>query len=200
VSIKLDFSLKDIDRGLKDLEKELGKLKGGEGFAKAGVLGAKAEAQHMTKAEQDRYNSTRRDAQGRFLQGSGAKTQGAAPEGTLSNVDLAMVHEFGTDRVPQRSFIRTSFDANQAKYIERMRLLVQAIYDRKLNIRTALGLLSTEVASDIRNLVREGSGIPPPNAPATIAAKGSSHTLMDTGQLVGAISHQVVMGSGGEEP
>ena len=33
------------------------------------------------------------------------------------------------------------------------------------------------------------SGVPPPNAPSTIAKKGSSKTLIDTGEMLGHVTH-----------
>jgi len=167
MAIKIDFDLKDIDRGLKVLQTELLGLKDRRGFAKVGVLGKSSDR----------------------TPGPG---EASAP---LSNVDIAVAQEFGTETIPQRSFIRAAFDENQAKYVDHLRLLVRGVYDRKLTVSQALGLLGLEAASDIRNLIRAGSGIPPPNAPATIAAKGSSHTLIDTGQLAGAVSHEVVLGA-----
>lgn len=168
MAIKIDFDLKDIDRGMMALQTELLGLKDGRASAKAGVLGKASER----------------------------TAEPGSPSAPLSNVDIAMIHEFGADGVPERSFIRAAFDANQAKYIDHFRLLVGGIYDGKLTVSRALGVIGMETASDIRSLVREGGGIPPPNSPATIAAKGSSHTLIDTAQLVGAVSHEVLLGSG----
>lgn len=34
------------------------------------------------------------------------------------------------------------------------------------------------------------SGVPPPNAPTTIRQKGSSKTLVDTGEMVGHVTHR----------
>lgn len=37
------------------------------------------------------------------------------------------------------------------------------------------------------------SGVPPPNAPSTILRKKSTKTLVDTGDMVGSVSHRVVV-------
>lgn len=155
----------DKDKGLATLIRS---LKGQPRlFGKAGVIGETASAHH-----------------------GGAKNDAG---GTLTNADLALVHEFGSPAagIPERSFIRAAFDANREKYLEDLRKMVQAIYDRKMTLEQALGLLSAEAASDIRELIRAGEGIPPPDAPATVAHKGSSRPLVDSGQLLGAISHAV---------
>jgi hypothetical protein len=48
-------------------------------------------------------------------------------------------------------------------------------------------------AIDMENKIKEKilSGVQPENAPSTIKAKGSSHTLIDTGALLGSIGHEL---------
>lgn len=45
--------------------------------------------------------------------------------------------------------------------------------------------LETEVVARIR------SGVPPPNAPSTIKKKKSTTTLIDEGDLIGSVTHQL---------
>ena len=82
------------------------------------------------------------------------------------------------------------------KYIDQFARGARAIYDGKAGVKQVLDMLGMQAASDMRNLIRSGSGVPPPNAPATIARKGSSHTLVDTGQMINSVSNETVMGSG----
>ncbi len=51
-----------------------------------------------------------------------------------------------------------------------------------------------KVANSLRNDIIEkiNSNIPPPNAPSTIKAKGSSHTLIDTGEMRRSIDFRVI--------
>jgi len=99
--------------------------------------------------------------------------------------DIATFHEFGTRTVPQRSFIRAWFDENQEFIAETL---------RKQFAPVAEGKRTPDVAAERCALAFEGGikqrisrGIPPPNAPSTIAAKGSSKPLIDTGQLRNAV-------------
>jgi len=160
-----DFKVVDRDLGFKALERRLG---GKPLHGKAGVIGAKGAAEHE------------------------AEHGAAANDEPLTNAELALVHEFGTDKVPERSFIRAAFDANHERYFANMKKLVGAVIDKKLTLRRAIGLVSSQMASDMRGLIRSGAGIPPPNAPATVERKGSSRPLVDSGQLLGSISHAVV--------
>lgn len=134
--------------------------------------------------------------------GAANDTTAAAANDTGSRADLtvadvATFNEFGTSRIPQRSFIRAWVDEN-ADFIQKtiagqMRLV-------------AAGKLDAETAAERIALACEGSmkqrisrGIPPPNAPATIARKGSSKPLIHTGQLRKAIRGRAVVGEAGEE-
>lgn len=40
------------------------------------------------------------------------------------------------------------------------------------------------------------SNVPPPNAPSTVRQKGSSKTLVDTGEMVGHVTHRQTIKSG----
>lgn len=129
---------------------------------KAGVIGSKAEAE-------------RPDGKG----------------GTITNAELAMAHEFGTAHVPERSFIRAPFDANRSKYEDHLAAFAKKVYAGAMKVERAVGLVAAEMASDVRKYIVDGAGVPPPNAPATIARKGSSRPLVDTAQMKNSISHAV---------
>jgi phage gpG-like protein len=58
-------------------------------------------------------------------------------------------------------------------------------------IERALALVGQMMESDMRSAI--AAGIPPPNAARTIAAKGSSKPLVDSGQLRASISSAVVL-------
>lgn len=53
--------------------------------------------------------------------------------------------------------------------------------------------MANDVGMKIENAIRIKilSNIPPPNAASTIKAKGSSHTLIDTGEMLDFVSHEV---------
>jgi len=53
--------------------------------------------------------------------------------------------------------------------------------------------MANDVGMKIENAIRLKilSNIPPPNAASTIKAKGSSHTLIDTGEMLDFVSHEV---------
>ena len=52
--------------------------------------------------------------------------------------------------------------------------------------------MAEDIGMKLENAIRIKilSNVPPPNALSTIKAKGSSHTLIDTGELLESISHE----------
>lgn len=115
----------------------------------------------------------------------------------LTNVELGFVHEFGTARVPERSFIRSTFEVNREKYAGILKRLVPQIYAQKMTVAQVLNILGATMAADIKKRMADGE-IKPPNAPATLerkraksyrgAAKGEPKALIDTAQLLGSVT------------
>jgi hypothetical protein len=101
----------------------------------------------------------------------------------IDNVALAAIHEFGAPgaKIPERSFLRTAFDKNVKKYVLVLLDGARRIVSGKGTAKQAVGLAGEVAVADVVNLIN--AGIDPPNAPATIAEKGSSTPLVDTGQL-----------------
>lgn len=116
--------------------------------------------------------------------------EGAA--GKLSLVEVAALHEFGAPEanIPQRSFIRATMDERKAD-IERLLVVVATrVAKGELTEEQGLQQVGAKVAGWIK--ARIAQGIAPPLAESTVAAKGSSMPLVDTGQLRSSITHAVV--------
>lgn len=107
-------------------------------------------------------------------------------DGSVKNLDLALIHEFGTETIPARSFVLSTFQAKRREYVTALRGMIGQIYRGKLPIAKALGQLGARMASDMRRRIRDG--LEPPLKAATIARKGSSVPLVDTGQLLNSLS------------
>lgn len=106
--------------------------------------------------------------------------------------DIATFHEFGTQTVPQRSFVRSWYDERQAFIADTLRTQLQAVIAGKRPIEQAAERIALAFEGDVKRRIAQN--IPPPLAPATIARKGSSVALIDTGQLRNAIRGQVKIG------
>lgn len=113
---------------------------------------------------------------------------GATTAGGKTVLEIATMHEYGLG-VPMRSMIAAWFDANEAKNEEVLRKLGAMVVKGKLTPEQGLEQAGLLMVADVQ--ARITGGIEPPNAPATIAKKGSSTPLVDTGQMKSAIRHKV---------
>jgi len=107
--------------------------------------------------------------------------------------DYAIANEFGTDKIPERSFIRSTTDEQESKWQNQLDKVADSLmtatdeeFDRKLY---EVGQL---VRSDI--IKKIDSNIPPVNAPSTKKKKlkqGKARTLIDTGILRNSIEAKI---------
>ena len=114
-------------------------------------------------------------------------------------VELAAVHEFGSrdGTIPERSFIRSTFARQRVPLGKMCERLARMVVTKGMDVHQAMTLLGAWGASEVRKTIT-GGHVEPALKPATIAAKGSSKPLIDTGQLVGAITYEVSDEVGGE--
>ena len=142
------------------------------------------------RTEWDRFNADMRKASvGKLYVAVGYPDDGSDHGDGLSNARLAAIHEFGAG-VPERSFIRSTIDEKAEEIFARAARLGSAMLEGKGKVEAALGQLGAFVQAQIRNKVTRGAGLEP-LAPSTVAAKGSSRPLIDTGQLIGALKWAV---------
>lgn len=118
----------------------------------------------------------------------------------LSVGEVAVIHEFGTDDIPERSFMRSTHDENRGRWKKDQRTLLLEIQDRKKTVEDALGYMGVKIKGAIQEKIN--SNIPPPNDPDTIVKKlkrggfkittgvgpagtglVKNTTLVDTGQM-----------------
>ena len=110
-------------------------------------------------------------------------------------VTVGAVHEFGAPsrNIPERPFLRTSFDESKGQ----INLMIEKEYDRILrgsaDVAQSLGRVGVFLKGKIQKKIVDIKS--PPNAPKTIERKGSSNPLIDTGQLRQSIQHvEVIVG------
>jgi len=109
--------------------------------------------------------------------------------------EIAVVNEFGSSdgRVPERSYIRSTFDAEKNKWRTLTVKLKKRMISSVKTVEWILGNMGTKIVSDIQakiNAVKE-----PPNAPSTIAKKTRAgrvgdNPLVDYGQLKTGITYK----------
>jgi len=123
---------------------------------------------------------------------------GVHPGTEISMASLAAAHEFGSEKahLPERSFLRATFRAKKAEGIALCGKLCKAFIEDRITLQQALGLLGEWGVSRVRDFIRTNQ-VRPPDTQATMDRKGSTVTLVDTGQLVNAISYVTPFGDGG---
>ena len=109
--------------------------------------------------------------------------------GTLI-VDYAIANEYGTSKIPERSFMRSTYDEKQQEWNKTLDKIVGNITEGNINnIEQKINLVGVQVANDIKEKI--DSNIPPALSEATIRRKGSSRTLIDTGVMRASITYKI---------
>lgn len=108
-------------------------------------------------------------------------------------VIIAASNEFGTEdgHIPERSFVRSTVDDGASEIADDLEAVIDAVLDGS-DIDTRLGLVGEKWVGKIKQKIRDIDT--PPNAPSTIARKGSDNPLIDGGRLRNSITWQIERG------
>lgn len=116
-------------------------------------------------------------------------------DGTLGNVELMTIHEFGSERasIPERSVIRLTIDANLRRYRSMIKALGNQVYTVRLTTKMALELLGAKVAFDMRATISKTPGTWEALKASTIRGRehGGTKPLLDRSDLQKSIKHKV---------
>lgn len=110
-------------------------------------------------------------------------------ESDATVVDVATFNEFGTDATPERSFLRSSMDDHRDDIGKVIEEGLAAIIDGKKTAIQAASTVGILAQSLVRKRIVELDS--PPNSDVTIAIKGSSSPLVDTGQMIQSVTWTV---------
>ena len=110
-------------------------------------------------------------------------------EAGLNMAQIAAQNEFGTATIPQRSFIRTTWDENINQIESVIRSQITGIIDGTRTNNAAYATIGNVIVALIQRKIYQIRS--PPNAPSTIALKGSSKPLIDFGQMVASVRYIV---------
>jgi hypothetical protein len=159
--VSLKIDIRESGKGLKELKKYLSQLARVEAETRVGILSEKGGGDPHNNAE-------------------------------TNLAELAALHEFGSadGRILERSFLRSTFDAKKGEIPALAKPLVLKWLDGKTTLANVFKTLGAWLATEVKKKVTV-EGVEPPNTPLTVARKGSARPLVDTGQLVRAISYVV---------
>lgn len=179
----IKYTIRDVDRGYRKIRERAKALAAAKPHVKVGV----------------------------FDDGKPREPDPENPNNRYTNTQIAAVHEYGAPRagIPARAPLRTTFDANRAKYRRLCNRLGGAYMAGTMPLRRALGILGQTYVADVRATVR--AGLSPPLAAATLLRKMQKgkwkkprkgrkrlapKPLIDTGQLLASYTYRVELGKG----
>lgn len=104
------------------------------------------------------------------------------------NATKAAINEYGTSKIPQRPFMRTATTRHGKSWGSKSAKAVKSVM-KGMPISQVTELVGMQMKADISSTLTNGPWTP--NAPSTIAKKGSSRPLIDTGELRASINYKV---------
>lgn len=99
--------------------------------------------------------------------------------------EIAYRNEYGTERIPQRAFLRTAFDNHVDEAIDKYAESVAKDGNCCGNLQT----IADNMAEKVKESIKSGNW--PPNAPSTVRRKGKNTPLIDTGNMLDSVKGEV---------
>jgi len=108
----------------------------------------------------------------------------------LHSIGIHLKPSTKTIKIPERSFIRAGYDKEKENIIRESEKLLEKVMKLELPVKVFFETLGELIVGMIQKYLTDLSS--PPLHPATIASKGSSNPLIDTGRLRESITYKVV--------
>ena len=122
----------------------------------------------------------------------------------VSIAEYASFNEFGTRTIPERPFMRKTFDDNLANYNKLIERLFKGMLSGKIDAKMAFSILGQQTEDDMKNTIMTGNFKPNSDItinggwirtssgkPFYVKGKGSSRPLVDEGIMMGSIRYEV---------
>lgn len=107
---------------------------------------------------------------------------GSTDDGDLTMAQLGAVLHFGTQTIPARPWLDVGVKSGTQDYLE----VIQNYSD---DIDNAIEIIGQIAVGKVQQYMTDLQD--PPNAPSTIAKKGSSNPLIDTGALRQSVTYSI---------
>lgn len=126
---------------------------------------------------------------------AGDKTE----DGKEDIASIGTVQEFGSPekKIPERSFMRSSFDENNKDWNSVALNQVGLVIDGRKDAQTAMNTIGVVMQRDIQKKIIDGPFAP--NAPATVKQKGSARPLVDSSRMRQSIRYVTRKRGGGKK-
>lgn len=107
---------------------------------------------------------------------------GSTDDGDLTMAQLGAIQHFGTQTIPARPWLDVGVKSGTQDYLE-------VIENHSDDIDNALEIIGQIAVGKVQQYMADLQD--PPNAPNTIAKKGSSNPLIDTGALRQSVTYSI---------
>lgn len=131
------------------------------------------------------YKSLTTKQLGKVLSGGNVR-RAAAPSGGQPVAMIAAFNEFGTGKSPPRPFFRNMIAAKQAEWPKGIAVQLK---ETNYNVARTLDRTGMAIAGQLRQSIVDTNS--PALSPRTIARKGFSKPLVDTGHMLQSVDHEV---------
>ena len=134
---------------------------------------------------------------------TGIQSDAGENEG-VSIAEYASFNEFGTRTIPERPFMRKTFDDNLANYNKLIERLFKGMLSGKIDAKMAFSILGQQTEDDMKNTITSGNFKPNSDItinggwirtasgkPFYVKGKGSNRPLIDKGTLIDNIRYEV---------
>lgn len=118
---------------------------------------------------------------------------GMAATGELTMATLGAIQEFGTETIPARPWLVPGVESATQEILD----TIQEGIEEGRDPAQTLNRVGLVAAGEVQMYITELRT--PPNAPSTIAAKGSDNPLIDTGAMRRSVTYQIQRGPMPEE-
>lgn len=110
---------------------------------------------------------------------------GAGPDG-VTNAAKGAWNEFGTQDIPERSFLRSTINEQRKKYVDNMGKIAKSSIQGKYTPEAGMGRLGRQAEQDIKAKIVAIKT--PANAESTKAQKkGADNPLIDNGDMLNSV-------------
>ena len=118
------------------------------------------------------------------------KTKGKQKKAEGATVaQVAAWNEFGTEHSPARPFMRQTLTDQRDKISKFVQNRAKNVVNGSMDAQTALNGIGSYAKGRMQAEIRDGDF--EPNAPSTVARKGSSKPLIDTGRMRQSIVYEI---------
>lgn len=112
------------------------------------------------------------------------------PDSDLTLAEVAAVNEYGSEdgHVPERPAHRNCADDNQSEITKNTQAAISAVLSGA-KAQAVMDRIGVWYTGKVKQAIADFDS--PPNAPATIRAKGANNPLIDTGRTRNSVTHVV---------